>query len=510
MIKTATKNKPIVYSCSGCSSAAQMSNYLAIQLDRKDLAEMGCIAGVGGSVKNIVRTAQSGRKIIVIDGCPLACSKACLLKHAIHPTIHFELTSLGVKKKYHEDFDLEEAEKILQLLEQSIAKGREKLNGVFRPTAVLANILIQEVQTKRQLHEFIDFPLRLYKGNEFYVPQLSKDVETTFDRKKNPAFDQCEARYWLAYRGNKVVGRITGIINHAYIEKWGNKYMRFGWVDFENDEEVAKLLLEQVEAWAKERGLIAVHGPLGFTNFDNAGMLINGFDQLGTAAAIYNYPYYSQLMGKAGYVKDVDWVEYKIKLPQAVPEKLKKIAAIVQRRLDLNIIKIGSTKEILHYSKDIFNLLNSTYSELYGMVPLTEKQIQYYTRKYLSYIRPDFVSLVSDNMGKLVAFGITMPSISYALQKAKGRLYPVGFIHILKALQKNILADLYLVAVRKDFQGKGVNGLIMHELTRSFIKNGIESAESNPELEQNMKVQSIWEYYQTAQHKRRRCYIKHL
>lgn len=286
--------------------------------------------------------------------------------------------------------------------------------------------------------------------------------------------------------------------------------MRFGWIDFESDEQIAKTLLGQVETWAKEKRLDAVHGPLGFTDFDNAGMLIEGFDQLGTFATIYNYPYYPLFMEKAGYSKDVDWVEYKIKVPDAEPEKLERITAIVERKLDLNVVKVRKIKDILPYTKDIFGLLNSAYSGLYGMVPLTEKQIHYYTRKYLSFIRTGFMSLVTDKKGELVAFGITMPSLSLALQKTKGSLYPFGFVHMLRAFRKNKFADICLVAVRKDFQGRGVNGLIMHELTRLYIKNGIEYAEANPELEQNKKVQSIWEHYEAIQHKRRRCYIKYL
>lgn len=254
----------------------------------------------------------------------------------------------------------------------------------------------------------------------------------------------------------------------------------------------------------------AVHGPIGFTNFDYTGLLIEGFDQLGTFATIYNYPYYPLFIERAGYQKDVDWVEYKIKLPAVLPEKLEKIAAIVQKRHQFYVVKTATTKDILSYSKDIFRLINSAYSGLYGMVALSEKQIEYSTRKFLSFIRPDFVSLVLDKNNDLAAFGITMPSLSLALQKAKGGLYPFGFIHILKALKKNNLGDLCLVAVRKDLQGKGVNAILMNELTKSYIKNGIEYAESNPELEENTKVQSIWEYYDTVQHKRRRCYIKYL
>ncbi len=372
------------------------------------------------------------------------------------------------------------------------------------------SMTVKEVTDKSQLKAFIDFPYRLYKDHRYFVPPLRFDEEATLRKDKNPAFDYCEAKYWLAYKDGRVVGRIAGIVNNAYIQKWKNPYIRFGWIDFEEDEEIVKLLLRQVENWAREKGLTAVHGPLGFTDLDHEGMLIEGFDQLGTMATIYNYPYYPVLLEKFGYTKDVDWVQFRIKIPTVMPEKLVKMASIVQRRLGLSMVPLRSSKDILPYAIDIFELINSSYSDLYGVVPLTEKQVKYYTKQYFSFIRPDFVSLVVDKEGQLVAFGITMPSLSVALQKANGRLFPFGFIHLLRAMKRNTLGDLYLVAVRKDLQGKGVNALLMNELTRTFIKNRIGYAEANPELENNLPVQSLWKHYEAQQHKRRRCYIKHL
>ncbi len=372
------------------------------------------------------------------------------------------------------------------------------------------SIQIREVTDKKGLKDFIDLPYRLYKDHPYFVPPLRFDEEATLRKDKNPAFDYCEAKYWLAYKDGKLAGRIAGILNKAYIGKWGNPYMRFGWIDYVEDQEVVDVLLAQVENWAKEKGMVAVHGPLGFTDLDHEGMLVEGFDQLGTLATIYNYPYYPLLMEKAGYRKDTDWVEYKIKVPSAMPEQLEKMASIVKRRLELNIVKASKSKDILPYAKELFELINSAYAELYGVVPLTERQITYYTKQYFSFIRVDFVSLITDKNGKLAAFGITMPSLSVALQKAGGSLLPFGFYYILKALKKNTVGDLYLVAVRKDIQGKGVNSLLMYELTKSYIKNGIQFAESNPELETNKQVQAIWEHYHARQHKRRRCYIKQL
>ncbi|MBS1506357.1 MAG: hypothetical protein JSS79_06915 [Bacteroidetes bacterium] len=372
------------------------------------------------------------------------------------------------------------------------------------------SITICEVTSNKQLKEFIHFPDRLYKGNPYFVPPLHFDEMGTLRKDKNPAFDYCEARYWLAYKGEKVVGRVAAILNHSYIAKWRNQYMRFGWIDFENDQQILDALMNQVEMWAKEKGMTSVHGPLGFTDLDHEGMLVEGFDQLGTLATIYNHPYYPQLLEKLGYKKDIDWLEYKIKLPKQIPEQLEKLSSIVQRRLNLKFVRAKSAKQILPYGDEIFQLINEAYSNLYGVVPLTKKQIDYYTKQYFSFIRTDFVSLIVDANGKLAAFGITMPSLSKALQKAQGSLLPFGFIHILKALKKNNLGDLYLVAVRKDLQGKGVNAMLMCDLTKSYIKNGIEYAESNPELETNIQVQALWEYYEVQQHKRRRCYIKNL
>lgn len=371
------------------------------------------------------------------------------------------------------------------------------------------SVIIKEVVTNSDLKKFINFPCTLYKNNPYFVPALSFDEKATLG-KKNPALDYCESRYWLAYKNNKVVGRIAAILNTAFIEKWKNKYLRFGWIDFEEDQEIVNALITQVENWAKKLGMTAVHGPMGFTDLDHEGMLVEGFDQLGTLAAIYNYPYYSTLLEKAGYKKDADWVEYKITLPKTVPAKLEQLASIVMRRNNLSLVPAKKAKDILPYAKGIFNLINESYSELYAVVPLSDKQIAYYTKQYFSFIRPEFVPLVQDANGKLIAFAVSMPSLSKALQKAKGSVLPFGFLHILKAMKKNDGADLYLVAVDKEYQGKGVNAILMHELARVFIKNSMYIVESNPELEMNLKVQSLWKHFDAVQHKRRRCYIKHL
>jgi len=372
------------------------------------------------------------------------------------------------------------------------------------------SIEIKEVKDKKALKAFIDFPYRLYKQHPCYIPPLRFDEEAVLRKDKNPAFDYCEARYWLAYKNGRVAGRIAGIVNHAYIEKWKSRQIRFGWLDFEQDEKVAKALIEKVEDWGRKLNMEAVHGPLGFTDLDHEGMLVEGFDKPGTLGALYNYPYYPQLLEKAGYSKDADWVEHCIKVPRVMDAKLEKIASAVERRLQLKVLKFTSSKQLLPYAPAIFELINSAYSHLYGVVPLTEKQIGYYTKQYFSFIRTDYISLVADKEGKLAAFGITMPSLTRALQKSKGRLFPFGFLHLLKALRKNNRAEMLLVAVRTDLQGKGVNSLLMREILKSYIRNGIAYVETNHQLENNKKVQAMWDYFDATLHKRRRCYIKYL
>lgn len=372
------------------------------------------------------------------------------------------------------------------------------------------DITVKEVLEKKHLKEFVRYPYRLYKDHPHHIPKLEFDELTTLNKKKNPAFDHCESRYWLAYKNGKVVGRIAAILNRSFIEKWKKNYLRFGWFDFEEDEAVAKLLLQQVENWAKEKNLEAVHGPMGFTDLDYEGMLVEGFDQPGTMATIYNYPYYPKFLENSGYKKDTDWVEYRIHMPEAVPEKLQHIAEIIQHRYDLKIIHAKKPKDLLPYANEIFELINSTYEELYGVVPLTKKQMAYYTKQYFSFMRAEFICMITDNKGKLVAVGLSMPSLSAALQKSKGKLFPFGFIHLLKALKKNEGIDMLIIGIRKDLQGKGVNAILMNEMGKAYIKNGIKWAESNPELENNIKVQSLWQHFNAVQHKRRRCYIKFL
>jgi len=381
------------------------------------------------------------------------------------------------------------------------------------------DLSIKEVTNLRELRAFIRFPNKLYRGNPYWVPALFVDDYQTFRHDKNPAFDYCEAHYWLAYRGGEIVGRIAAIHNRASIEKWQRPYLRFGWVDFVDDPAVSAALFEKVESWAREMGLSAVHGPLGFTDIDREGMLVEGFEELGTLATFYNHPYYPVHLERLGYIKDVDWMEYEITVPPEPNATIARIADLAKRRYNLRLLQVRNKKELLRprvekglpsYAHELFEVLNDEYEHLYGVVPLSEKQIEYYIKIYFGLISLDFVPLVVDENDRLVAFGITMPSLSRALQKADGRLFPFGFMHLLRALHQGDRADLYLVAVRSEYQGKGVNAILMNEINRVYAQRGIVKAESNPELETNANVQGQWKYYETRQHKRRRCFVKHL
>ena len=373
-------------------------------------------------------------------------------------------------------------------------------------------ITIKKVTTKRDLKRFIRFNYELYKGNAYSVPDLYDDMLNTFNRKKNAAFEFCEAEYFLAYKDGKLVGRVAAIINHRANQAWGKKDVRFGWIDFTDDAEVSDALIRTVEQWGKERGMTDIVGPLGFTDMDAEGMLIEGFDQLGTMATIYNYPYYPQHMERMGFVKDADWVEFKIYIPDGIPDKHKRIADIIQRKYNLQIKKYTSAKKIAaEYGQAIFRLINEAYSQLYGYSALSQRQIDQYVKMYLPILDLRMVTLITDQNGELVAVGISMPSLSEALQKAHGRLLPFGWYHLLKALffkRRAKMLDLLLVAVKPEYQNKGVNALLFTDLIPVYQQLGFEYAESNPEMELNGKVQAQWEYFRTEQHKRRRAFRK--
>lgn len=375
---------------------------------------------------------------------------------------------------------------------------------------VILKIVLKEVLTKRDLKRFIKFPFNLYKDNKCWIPPLISDELKTLDRKLNPAFEHCDARYWIVEDNGKILGRIAGIINHKYNKKFNVKYLRFGWLDFIDNEQVVDMLFKAVESWAIEKGLNTIHGPLGFTDMDGEGLLIEGFNEVSTFGSIYNYNYYPKHLTRLKFEKDADWVEYLITLDDKIPEKISQLADIVMKREKLSLLEVKKPKDVLPYARQVFNLINETYKNLYGFVELTDKQIEMYIKSYFGFIKPGFVPIILDQNKKVIAFGITMPSLSNAMKKAKGRLFPFGFLHILKALKKNDTVDLYLTAVKSEYQNKGVNAIIINETNKIFLKNKIYRVETNRELETNDKIQNQWRYYNSRLHKRRRCYIKKL
>ncbi|MFP4547279.1 MAG: GNAT family N-acetyltransferase [Fidelibacterota bacterium] len=369
---------------------------------------------------------------------------------------------------------------------------------------------IREINRSKDLKKFIKFHLELYKGNQYWVPPLIVDELETLDKAKNAAFRISKAKYWLAYKDHKIVGRIAAIYNKNHYKRWQKHQMRFGWFDFINDLEVAEKLLAQVEDWAREMEMDSVIGPMGFTDMDRNGMLVEGFDQPGTYATNYNYAYYPEILEKLGYEKDADWVEFKIKAPKTVPPLIPKLAERTIKKHNLRVVEFKKRKDILKYADQVFDLIMETYRILYGYVDLEEEQIKQYTKKYISYIKPKYITVVENEAGEVVGFGITMPSMTKGLQKAKGRLFPFGLLHILNEMRKTKTIDLYLIGVKPAYQGKGVPTIILNKMAHDFVEMGIEYAESNPELEENKNVQGQWRFFERERHKRRRVYIKKL
>lgn len=378
----------------------------------------------------------------------------------------------------------------------------------------MADIIIKQVETKKELKKFIRFNYELYKDNPYSVPDLYEDMLNTFSE-KNAAMEFCDAVYFLAYKDGKVVGRVAGIINRKANRTWNLNAVRFGWIDFIDDEEVSAKLIEAVEEWGRGKGMTEIQGPLGFTDLDAEGMLIEGFEELSTMATIYNYPYYQRHIERLGFEKEADWIEMLLTVPRetGLPERLKRIAEIVIKKYDLRIKKYTSAKKIAaDYGQEIFQLINEAFKPLFGYSELSQRQIDQYVKMYLPVLDLKLVSLITEANGRLIGVGISMPSLSRALQKAKGKLFPFGWWHLLKTLKlkKPKLLDLMLVAIKPEYQGKGVNSILFYDLLPIYIEEGYEYVETNVELESNEKVQQQWIYFERRQHKRRRCFKKKL
>lgn len=364
--------------------------------------------------------------------------------------------------------------------------------------------------TKKELGKFVRYGVDLYKDNDFYIPPVIFDDVATLNPKVNPAFEHCEAQCFMAYRDGKPVGRIAAIINRQVNERNGKKTMRWGFVEFIDDNEVVDALFDAVEKWGTERGMTEMIGPMGFTDMDHEGMLIEGFDYLGTFPTIYNFDYYPRHMERLGMVKDADWVEFRLDVPDKVPEKMQRIADIVSKKYNLRCLHYKSIKKLKKdYGQALFELINEAYANLYGYSQLSQRQIEYYIDQYLSLLRLDNLSVIVDSEGTLVGVGITMPSLSHALKKCRGRIFPFGWYHILRALKGHTdRVDLMLVAIKPEYQNKGVNAMLFADLIPSYIRLGYRYAETNLELEDNNNVQKQWEYFTRVQHRRRRSYKK--
>lgn len=368
---------------------------------------------------------------------------------------------------------------------------------------------IREVNTKKERKIFAAFNADMYKDVPQAIPDLVSDEYNNFLPKKNPAFEYCRAKQFLAYKDGKCVGRIAGIINDAANTKWQTKRIRFSRVDFIDDAEVSKALFKAVEDWGRAEGLNQIHGPIGFCDMDQEGMLVEGFEAEGMFITIYNYPYYIKHLEKLGFVKDIDWVEYLVKLPDTTNERINKLSKMVLNKYKLKLIEPKSRKEINPYLPKIFQLLNICYEHLYGTVELSHAQIMKYYHQFILLINTDYVKLIDDEEGNLVGFGLALPSMNKAVKKSKGRLFPLGWYRVLRApYLKSEVLDLYLVGVIPKMQNKGLTAILLNSMTDSARRNNVKYAETGPELETNNQVQALWKHYDTKQHKRRRCWIK--
>jgi hypothetical protein len=374
-------------------------------------------------------------------------------------------------------------------------------------------IEISAVESKRDLDRFIKFPIELYRGNPYWVPPLIRDERETLTPGKNPAYENAESRLFLALGDGRIVGRIAAILNLAANKKHGTKNLRFSWFDSIDDFETAKALFGAVEDWGRTKGMETLTGPHSFTDLDPEGLLVEGFEELGTIATTYNYPYYPALLERYGFIKEIDYVEFQAQAPPGteIPERMVKMAEWAQKRGGYHLIKDQSIRRLRkERAQEMFDLIDEAYEELYGTIPLTQAQKNYYVGKYMPFVSADFLKIVVNSENKMVGFLIAMPSLSRAFQKAKGRLFPFGLLHILRALRRFTILDFYLVGVKKEYRGKGVDLTMAIDVFKACLAKGVRLSESNPELENNTKIQNEWKIVSSRQHKRRRIYRKNI
>ncbi|MCL1670561.1 GNAT family N-acetyltransferase [Elizabethkingia ursingii] len=372
----------------------------------------------------------------------------------------------------------------------------------------MSEISLRKVINDKMLTDFIQFPMTLYKNNPNYVPALINDEKQIWDPKENPALAYSEAELYLAYKNNQVVGRIAVMINHKEGQELNIHKVRFGWIDFIDDINVSKALIEKAIEYAKQHNINKIEGPMGFTNLDKAGMLTMGFDKLATMIGIYNFDYYPQHLEQLGLVKEKEWVEFELAFPEVLSEKVIKFNDLIKEKYQLKVLKFNNKKEILPLVEPMFQLLDETYKGLSTYTPITQQQIQTYKEKYFGFIDKDFIVCITDANDKLISFAITMPSYSKALQKANGKLFPFGWWHFLQAGKKNDRANFYLIGIHPEYQRRGVTAIIFKEIYEIFKKKGVKFLETNPELEENKNIQLLWQDYSPVNHKRRRTYSK--
>ena len=370
----------------------------------------------------------------------------------------------------------------------------------------MSDIKVKQVLNSSDLELFIKFPMELYKGNPYYVPPLINEEKSIWVKEENPALQYSEAAQFLAYRGKNIVGRIAVMINHKEEKELGIRKVRFGWLDFIDDIEVSKTLIDTAIEYAKSKGISKIEGPMGFTNLDKAGMLTKGFDKLATMIGIYNFDYYPKHMEQLGLVKEKEWVEFEINFPDTLPDKVEKFSNLIAEKYELELVKFKSKKDILPLVEPMFKLLDDTYKHLSTYTPITQEQIKHYKEKYFKFIDKDYIVCIKDKYGSLISFAITMPSYSKALQKAKGKLFPFGWWHLLNAGKKNDRANFYLIGIHPQYQKRGVTAIIFKEIYETFKKKGVKFLETNPELEENASIQALWQDYHPTNHKRRRTY----
>ena len=373
------------------------------------------------------------------------------------------------------------------------------------------SVIIKEVLTKHDLSKWVEFPNKLYKENEYYVPFLKPDEMSTFNPKENPAYEFCETKLLLAYRDGRIVGRIAGLINHAYNEKWGKNAIRFTRFDFIDDYEVSSALFDEIVRWGRERGHTEIMGPIGFTDMDHEGMLVRGFDEFNMSITFYNHPYYLDHMKRLGLEKDVDWIEYQITVPEGLDPHIERVTRHILERHDFELVTYKDRKVLYEEAIEAFKIIDVAFSRLYGTVPLTPAVIKKAVDDYIPIVNLDYICSVKDKDGSIIGFAAMVPSIARALKRSDGKLFPFGIFRMLKALKgKNDTLEMFFVAVKPEYQSIGVPAIMMHELLKVCINNKVKICETGPQLETNVQVHSMWKTFEKREHRRRRCYIREI